>query len=225
MTDTYASDGFRFPSLSHVELSGKLAAVKYQTLPLTSATVPVRSVPVSDLSILTACCILVGIVLACLLGWRLDEGELTSSRSMVATGILSLALLCITANRSLKLFKLSKVAHLGEGHARSYTDVLAVYALNILAISMTYTFAATVDPHTISHTNPNSSAVEIFLESLYDVTLVASGTGFGQRVPLTWFPKLIMGICAGYLTIGLTMTVFTRILASSLMYMDTRIKK
>ena len=95
-------------------------------------------------------------------------------------------------------------------------------ALLVLALALAYTLVATIDPTSISNTDPNSAAVSVLADSIYDMTLVASGTGFGHRVPMGAGAKAVTFVCASYLTIGMTMTVFARILSSSAMYMRTK---
>jgi hypothetical protein len=158
-----------------------------------------------------------GLVLL-LLAWA---PSIATDLARLVTILLAALSTFVAVWRSRQLFQQSVMAcreEEAEHPSTRFSSVMAVYAINVLALALVYTFAAAVDPSSISHTDPTSLTISVFFESVYDMTLVASGTGFGQRVPLTWLPKVVAFVCSAYLTIYMSMTVFTRILSSSLMY-------
>jgi len=110
------------------------------------------------------------------------------------------------------------------GRSRSFSDVLSVFALNVLALSVSYTLASVIDPHSIRNASIREPGrrhvIFVFFDSVYDMTLVASGTGFGERIPVGAGAKFVAFLCAAYLTIGLSMTIFARMLSSAAMYSD-----
>ena len=186
-----------------------------------------------DLDDLTALFVLTGTVVVALALARVgisdeeENAELTSTRSRVVLGLLSVGASGLAGWRSTVLFQQCVVSCTqfedDPTHpSRRFSNVMAVYALNVVALALLYALAAALDPHGITHTDPSSSALAVFFDSVYDITLVASGTGFGQRVPVGRFPKLVAFVCSAYLTIYMTMTVFDRILSSSTMYLHSR---
>jgi len=153
---------------------------------------------------------------------------LTLLRSRIALVVASLLTTTMAIHRSMLLAVHSIMSYdntteqVTRGRSRRFTGVMAVYALNVIALGTLYTLAAAIDPSSISHTDATAHVYEVFLDSIYDMTLVASGTGYGERIPQTWLPKLIAFTCSAYLTIYLSMTVFARILSSSAMYWKNR---
>ena len=101
---------------------------------------------------------------------------------------------------------------------RRFSGIAAAYMLNIAVLAMPYTFAVTLDSQAISHTDATHSALYVYVDSLYDLTLVAGGLGFGHRVAVGWFAKLTIFVATAYVAVFLTMTVYATILSSVAMY-------
>lgn len=167
------------------------------------------------------------VVEAALLAARRAPGELESTRSRIASGVLTALTLLVTAWRTQILLYQSLATYTtpetsADHPMRRFSGVLAVYAMNVLALAHAYTFVATIDASSITNTDRDSALLYAFFDSVYDMTLVASGTGFGARVPIGWASKFVAFLCAAYLTIGMSMTVFARILSSGAMYWNER---
>lgn len=178
---------------------------------------------VGDVSYLTLIIVVSLVVGGALLSMQQTSGELTSTRSRVASGVLTGLSGLLTAWRTWILLRQSletyTVSELSANHPqRRFSGVLSVFAMNVITLAHAYTFVTTLDPKSVTNTDVDSPLLYALLDSVYDMTLVASGTGFGERVPVGWGAKLVAFLCAAYLTIGMSMTVFARILSSGAMY-------
>lgn len=167
------------------------------------------------------------VVMAALLGARRATDELESVRSRATSGVLTALSLLVTAWRTWILLRQSLATYTtpetsADHPVRRFSGVLAIFAMNVVTLAHAYTFVLTIDAASVTGTDPDSALLYAFLDSVYDMTLVASGTGFGERVPVGWGAKLVAFLCAAYLTIGMSMTVFARILSSDAMYMGER---
>ena len=175
-----------------------------------------------DLAWLVAMFFLSLAVLVLLQVGQTSYGYIGSGQVIAALTVLSGVSVALAVWRSARLYQQSLDADDPGALTRRFSDVMSVYAINVVAFSLLFTLAAAFDVESISHTDPRSSGLTVFLDSVYDVTLVASGIGYGERVPKGPFPKLVMFLCSAYLTIGMSMTVFARVLSSSMMYMHRR---
>jgi len=167
------------------------------------------------------------VVAAALLAAPRAAGELESTRSRVASGVLTALSLLVTAWRTWILLRQSLATYTTpetsvDHPVRRFSGVLAIFAMNVVTLAHAYTFVTTIDAASVTNTDPDSALLYAFFDSVYDMTLVASGTGFGERVPVGWGAKLVAFLCAAYLTIGMSMTVFSRILSSGAMYWGER---
>ena len=181
--------------------------------------------PIGDATRLLLMLVVSVLVLGVLSTLEGEARQIDQLHAQIVIGLLSLAVGWVTAWRSFVLFCQTVSTCLEDEQSstsRRFTGVMAVYGMNVLLLATLYLFAASLDPGSITHTDPTATPLSVYLDSVYDMTLVASGTGFGQRIPVRWFSKLIAFACSAYLTIYMTMTVFARMLSSSAMYMRGR---
>ena len=188
---------------------------------------PRASGPLGDVGYLLIILVVSIVVASALLASRRATGELESTRSRATSGVLLAVSLLVTAWRTWILLRQSLATYTtpetsAEHPVRRFSGVLAIFALNVVTLAHAYTFVTTIDAASVTNTDRDSALLYVFLDSLYDMTLVASGTGFGERVPVGWGAKLVAFVCAAYLTIGMSMTVFARILSSGAMYWGER---
>jgi hypothetical protein len=180
-----------------------------------------------DVSYLLMILVVSVVVAAALLAARLAPGELESTRSRVTSGVLTALSLLVTAWRTWILLRQSLATYTTpetsvDHPVRRFSGVLSIFAMNVVTLAHAYTFVTTIDAASVTNTDRDAALLYVFLDSLYDMTLVASGTGFGERVPIGWGAKFVAFVCAAYLTIGMSMTVFARILSSGAMYWGER---
>ena len=185
------------------------------------------SLVLGDVSYLLIVLVVSIVVMSVILATGSEPGELESTRSRVTSAVLTALSVVVTGWRTWILLRQSLATYTTSETSlnhpvRRFSGVLAIFAMNVLTLAHAYTLVTTFDASSVTNTDRNSSLLYGFLDSLYDMTLVASGTGFGDRVPVGWSAKLVAFVCAAYLTIGMSMTVFARILSSGAMYLGER---
>ena len=215
------------PSLSSSSASVGPSTPSTPSTPSLWGRLPRPSAQLGDVSYLAIIIVVSLLVAAALLAARLPTHELESTHSRVTSGVLTALSLLVTAWRTWILLRQSLATytmyeHSADHPVRRFSGVLAIFAMNVITLAHAYAFVTTLDATSVTNTDPDSALFYVFLDSVYDMTLVASGTGFGQRIPVGWGAKLITFMCAAYLTIGMSMTVFSRILSSGAMYLGER---
>lgn len=157
--------------------------------------------------------------LALLLPTRAAAGELTRTRSRVLVGALAALTLGVAGWRIATLHREAVRVAVGDvQRMRRYSGIMSIYALGVLALSMVYTLIATIDPQSIDPTDVDADPLAVLFESVFDLTLVASGTGFARRVPVTAPSMVVAFLTAAVVGVYLTLTVFATMLSSEALY-------
>lgn len=102
---------------------------------------------------------------------------------------------------------------------REFGAFLSLYLLNVLAFTGPFCLSTALDPSSVKPpVRPGASVPELWLEACWDLTLVASGTGFGERVPAALAPKLSSWCVAVAVTISLSNLLLGAVVSEVAMY-------
>lgn len=102
---------------------------------------------------------------------------------------------------------------------RRFEAFLSLYLLNVLAFTGPFCLSTALDPQSVRPpVAADASILELWLEACWDLTLVASGTGFGERVPTALATKLACWGVAVTVTIGLSNVLLGAVVGEVSMY-------
>jgi len=102
---------------------------------------------------------------------------------------------------------------------RGFGALLSVYLLNVLAFTGPLCLSTALNPSSVKPpVRPDASVPELWLEACWDLTLVGSGTGFGERVPAALVPKLASWCVSVTVTIGLSNLLVGAVVGEVAMY-------